>query len=193
MATIVKPWVKSMQRWSWIITVLWMVIANIWKLFGFVCMLSPISIALLGRGKMHCARVCPRGSFIGTFTGKISRRRPKPRFMNTRTFRWILWGLMMGTFLTLIIHAIPYGIAVLGSTVLVFMEAATALAFISGILFTPRAWCTYCPSPQATYDHSLRKRDQASDVARLKVPDTLVSEVQTRRASRCQTRGCQRC
>jgi hypothetical protein len=25
------------------------------------------------------------------------------------------------------------------------METATALAFISGVLFTPRAWCTYCP------------------------------------------------
>jgi hypothetical protein len=33
----------------------------------------------------------------------------------------------------------------LGNTVLVFMEAATVLAFISGVLFTPRAWCTYCP------------------------------------------------
>ena len=83
-----KTWIGSIQGWSWIITILWMTIANIrrgtsacglgggfWKpfgLYGLVCMFTPIVIALCGRGKMHCARVCPRGSFIGLFTKKIS-------------------------------------------------------------------------------------------------------------------------
>ncbi|MDR2742879.1 MAG: hypothetical protein LBB98_12110 [Treponema sp.] len=52
---------------------------------------------------------------------------------------------MMGTFAILLIGAIPQGVYVLGNTVLVFMETATALGLISGILFTSRAWCTYCP------------------------------------------------
>jgi hypothetical protein len=141
-------WIKSIQGWSWIITIVWMVIANIWKpfgLYGFVCMFTPIVIALSGRGKMHCARVCPRGSFIKTFTKRISLGLPKPAFMNSRPFRWALWGIMMGTFFALLIWSIPRGIYVLGNTVLVFMETATALAFVSGILFTPRMWCTYCP------------------------------------------------
>jgi len=152
--TVTKPkittasWIKSIQGWSWIITIVWIVIANIWKpfgLYGFVCMFTPIIIALSGRGKMHCARICPRGSFIKTFTKKISLGLPKPAFLTTSTFRWILWALMMGTFISLIIYSIPRGVYFLGNTVLVFMEVATALAFISGILFTPRAWCTYCP------------------------------------------------
>jgi hypothetical protein len=152
--TVTKPkggtanWIKSIQGWSWIITIIWMTIANIWKpfgLYGFVCMFTPIVIALSGRGKMHCARICPRGSFIKTFTKKISLGLPRPAFMAQRSFRWILWGLMMGTFIGLIIYSIPKGLYFLGNTILVFMEAATALAFISGILFTPRAWCTYCP------------------------------------------------
>jgi hypothetical protein len=143
-----KNWIPSIQGWSWIITIIWMVIANIWKpfgLYGFVCMFTPVIIALSGRGKMHCARICPRGSFIRTFTGKISLGLPKPAFLKTNTFRWILWALMMGTFISLIIYSIPRGVYFLGNTVLIFMEAATALAFISGVLFTPRAWCTYCP------------------------------------------------
>ena len=44
-----KRWIPSLQRWSWIITIVWMTIANIWKpfgLFGFVCMFTPIIIAL---------------------------------------------------------------------------------------------------------------------------------------------------
>jgi hypothetical protein len=141
-------WIKSIQGWSWIITLLWMTIANIWKpfgLFGFACMFTPVIIALSGRGKMHCARVCPRGSLIRTFTKKISLGLRRPAFMNTHVFRWSLWGLMMGTFITVILYSIPRGIYFLGNSVLIFMEAATILALISGILFTPRAWCTYCP------------------------------------------------
>jgi hypothetical protein len=143
-----KNWIPSIQRWSWIITLAWMTVANIWKpfgLFGFACMFTPIIIALSGRGKMHCARVCPRGSFIAVFTKKISLGLHRPGFTKTRAFRWVLWGLMMGTFFYLLIRTIPQGVYVLGNTVLIFMEVATALAFISGILFTPRAWCTYCP------------------------------------------------
>jgi hypothetical protein len=143
-----KPWIKSIQGWSWIITIVWITIANIWKpfgLYGFVCMFTPIVIALSGRGKMHCARVCPRGSFIATFTKPISLHLPKPAFMNRTFFRWIIWAAMMGTFITLIIYSIPRGVAFLGNTVLVFMEIATALAFLFGILFSPRAWCTVCP------------------------------------------------
>ena len=143
-----KTWIGSIQGWSWIITILWMTIANVWKpfgLYGLVCMFTPIVIALLGRGKMHCARVCPRGSFIGLFTKRISIGLKKPAFMRTRAFQWVLWGVMMGTFAFLMVWAIPKGIYVLGNTILVFMEAATALALLFGILFTPRAWCTVCP------------------------------------------------
>jgi hypothetical protein len=143
-----SKWIKNIQGWSWIITILWITIANIWKpfgLYGLVCMFTPIVIALSGRGKMHCARVCPRGSFIGHFTKKISLGLPKPRFMATRAFHWGLWGAMMGTFLCLVIYSAPQGIYVLGNTILIFMEIATALAFLFGVLFTPRAWCTVCP------------------------------------------------
>jgi hypothetical protein len=143
-----KPWIKNIQSWSWIITIVWMTIANIWKpfgLYGLVCMFTPIIIALSGRGKMHCARVCPRGSFIALFTKRISLGKQKPAFMKTRIFHWILWGVMMGTFLVLIIYSIPRGVYVLGGNILVFMEFATGLAVLFGILFAPRAWCTVCP------------------------------------------------
>jgi hypothetical protein len=143
-----KKWIKSIQGWSWIITIVWMTIANIWKpfgLYGLVCMFTPIVVALSGRGKMSCARICPRGSFIGKFTKPFSRGLQRPAFMNTRAFRMCLWAVMMGTFLGLVIYAVPKGVTVLGNTILIFMETATAIAFIFGILFTPRSWCTVCP------------------------------------------------
>jgi hypothetical protein len=143
-----KKWIGSIQGWSWIITIIWMTIANIWHpfgLYGLVCMFTPIVIALSGRGKMHCARVCPRGSFIALFTKKISLGLKKPGFMSSRAFRWALWGVMMGSFATLIVWAAPKGVYTLGFTILVFMEVATGLAFVFGILFSPRSWCTVCP------------------------------------------------
>lgn len=143
-----KSWIKSIQGWSWIITIIWMTIANIWKpfgLFGFVCMFTPVIVALSGRGKMYCARVCPRGSFIGFFTRKISIGLKRPKFIKTKTFCWILLCVMMGNFTLLIVRAAPEGIDVLGSTILIFMEIATALGFLFGVIFTPRSWCTICP------------------------------------------------
>jgi hypothetical protein len=143
-----RPWIRSVQGWSWVITIAWMAVANIWKpfgLFGFVCMASPIGLVLLGFGKMHCARVCPRGSLIGRLTARLSLGLKKPVWMATRGFHWLLWGLMMGSFLVALVVAVPQGVAVLGNTVLIFMEVATGIAILFGVLFQPRAWCTVCP------------------------------------------------
>lgn len=143
-----KRWIPSLQRWSWIITIAWMTIANIWKpfgLFGFVCMFTPIIIALSGRGKMHCARVCPRGSLIGRIGGLVNFGLPIPELFHTRGFRFAVWACMMGSFAVMLALVIPKGVYALGNAVLVFMETATALALLTGILFRPRTWCTICP------------------------------------------------
>lgn len=143
-----KRWIQSQQKWTWIITILWMLIANIWPpfgLYGFVCMFTPIIIALSGRGKMSCARICPRGAFIGKFTPIFSRKKVMPTWMHTRKFRFILWTVMMGSFICLMFWAAPKGVYTLGKAVLYFMEAATLIAFFTGIIFKPRSWCTVCP------------------------------------------------
>jgi hypothetical protein len=128
-----KPWIKSIQDWSWIITIVWMTIANIWKpfgLYGFVCMFTPIILALAGYGKMSCARICPRGSLIAVVTKKISLGLKRPKVTFAKWFHWLLWGAMMGAFAVLMVWAIPQGVSVLGNTVLIFMETATGLALL---------------------------------------------------------------
>jgi hypothetical protein len=150
-----KVWPASWQGWSWIITIVWMTIANLWHpfgLYGLVCMFTPIIIALSGRGKMSCARICPRGSFIGLFTWPFKFFSLKrPTLFGKKGFKFFLWALMMGSFAGLMIWVIPKGdIYQIGFTILVFMEVATALAVLFGILFTPRAWCTVCPMGTTT-------------------------------------------
>jgi len=145
-----KRWSASWQGWSWIITITWMTIANFWHpfgLYGLVCMFTPIIIALLGYGKMSCARICPRGSFLGLAARPFaffSLKRPAITYK--KGFKFFLWALMMGSFIGLMIWIIPKGdINRIGFTILVFMETATAIGLICGILFTPRMWCTICP------------------------------------------------
>jgi len=58
---------------------------------------------------------------------------------------------MMGSFIGLMIWVVPKGdIDRIGFTILVFMETATAIGLICGILFTPRMWCTICPMGTTT-------------------------------------------
>lgn len=143
-----KKWIRSQQKWTWIITIIWMLIANIWPpfgLYGFICMFTPIIIALSGRGKMSCARICPRGSFIGKFTPAFSRKKVMPTWVHTKRFKFLLWAIMMGSFIGLMFWAAPKGVYTLGKTVLYFMEVATLIAFLTGLIFKPRSWCTVCP------------------------------------------------
>jgi hypothetical protein len=150
-----KRWPASWQGWSWIITIAWMTIANFWHpfgLYGLVCMFTPIIIALSGRGKMSCARICPRGSFIALVTRPFAFFSLKhPALFRKKVFRFFLWSLMMGSFFSLMIWVIPQGsIDQIGFTILVFMEISTALAILTGILFTPRSWCIFCPMGTTT-------------------------------------------
>lgn len=114
-------------------------------LFGFVCMFTPIIVAVSGRGKMHCARICPRGSLIGKIGGIVNLGLKRPKLYAKKWFRPLLWAIMMGSFAVMLIFVIPQGIETLGFSVLIFMEIATVLAILNGILFTPRRWCTICP------------------------------------------------
>jgi hypothetical protein len=68
-----------------------------------------------------------------------------PSWIRSKRFRFALWAVMMGSFIGLMIWAIPKGVYITGRTVLYFMETATVLAFLTGVIFHPRSWCTICP------------------------------------------------
>jgi hypothetical protein len=75
----------------------------------------------------------------------------RPALFGTKGFKFFLWALMMGSLVALMVWVIPTGdIYRIGFTILVFMEVATALALLFGILFSPRTWCTICPMDTTT-------------------------------------------
>lgn len=64
--------------------------------------------------------------------------------MLTEKFKTTVWAIMMGSFIVMHIIVVPKAIYAAENTVLVFMKIATGVAFLSGIVFNPSAWCTYC-------------------------------------------------
>lgn len=143
---------KSHLSWSWILIVgfFGLSIINIWfGLFGFVCMGMPVYHALRGRGKIHCSKYCPRGSFLGKFLAKVSLNNTLPSFMRTKAFKNILLIFMLSMFSFSLIHShfVPIKIAM---ALFRLMLASFIVGIVMGIFFKPRSWCQVCPMGHGT-------------------------------------------
>ena len=144
--------VKSHMEWSWIIIVSFFVLSIIdmrFGLFGLVCMTAPMYHALKGRGKIHCSKYCPRGSFLGKFLPYVSQNKTLPKFMRTKKFKHFMLLLMVTMLSISLYHAglHPYRIA---KSLFRFMFASFLVGTIMGIFFKPRSWCQICPMGHAT-------------------------------------------
>jgi hypothetical protein len=146
---------KSHMSWSWIFMVLFITLSIIdirFGLFGFVCIGTPIYHALRGRGKIHCAKYCPRGSLLGKFLKSISLDNNLPKSFKTRTVKNGLILLMLTMFSISMYHAFhqPNIIKAVGFGVFRLMTASLALGVIMGVIFKPRSWCQVCPMGHGT-------------------------------------------
>jgi len=96
------------------------------------------------RGRFYCGWLCPMGAFHERFMSKLSLNKPIPSLFKTRSFRWIVFVLMMGFMTSRLIGnwGDPVGTAGVFRTMwIVSMSIAIGLGFY----FKPRAWCTICP------------------------------------------------
>lgn len=146
---------KSHQSWSWILLVSFIILSILdirFGLLGFVCIGAPIYHALRGRGKIHCSKYCPRGSFLGKFLQNISLENNLPSSLKTKKAKNILLILMMIMFSISIYHGLhePNVIKAVAFGVFRLMIASLALGMMMGILFKPRSWCQVCPMGHGT-------------------------------------------
>ena len=81
------------KRWYdflWIWTIIYFVLGFFNILFawlGMIDFLVPLFIALFGGSKAFCNRYCGRGQLLAR-CGKCSRRKPAPRWLSSRWFRY---------------------------------------------------------------------------------------------------------
>ncbi|RKD31570.1 4Fe-4S binding protein [Thermohalobacter berrensis] len=159
---------KSHMSWSWIIMVSFLLLGILdirFGIFGFVCMGAPIYHAIRGRGKVHCAKYCPRGSLLGKFLARISLQNSLPKWMRTKTFKNILLTLMITVFSISLYHA-GWNFKRIAFSVFRFMSMSLAIGIIMGVIYKPRSWCQVCPMGHAT---GLIKKAQDSKIQNKKL------------------------
>ncbi len=130
---------------------LWIVLVTIalgWRYpwLGFsvpIVMLSGL-IGSLFNGRFVCGNLCPRGSFYDRLLPGVSRNRPIPTWLRSRTLRWGLVALLMGLMVVRILED-PGDPMHWGRVFWLMCVVTTALGTILAVLIHPRTWCAFCP------------------------------------------------
>ena len=149
------------MKWSWFLMVLFLTLSILdfrFGLFGFVCMGAPLYHALRGRGKIHCAKYCPRGSLLGSFLKKLSLNNTAPKFLFTKKFKNALLIFMLSVFAFAMYHT-GGEIHKIAFAMFRFMTTSLILGIVMGIVFKPRSWCGVCPMGHGTVliDQQMKK------------------------------------
>lgn len=142
----------SHMKWSWLFMILFLTLSILdfrFGLFGFVCMGAPLYHALRGRGKIHCAKYCPRGSLLGIFLKKVSFNNTTPKFLLTKKFKNGLLVVMLSVFSYAMYHT-GGEINKIAFAMFRFMTTSLILGIIMGIVYKPRSWCGVCPMGHGT-------------------------------------------
>jgi len=96
------------------------------------------------RGRWFCGNLCPRGSFVDFWLGPISRKVKIPSVLQSMWLRVPLFFILMG-FLVFRIIQTEGMVDKVGMVFVTLCIMTTAASILFGILFSPRAWCTFCP------------------------------------------------
>jgi len=143
--------VKSHQGWSYVIIIAFFILGIIdirFGILGIVCMGAPLYHAFRGRGKIHCSKYCPRGSFLGKFLSKISLGHTLPKWLRTKKAKNIILLIMMTVFTSVLTFAtINHGFhfVVISKVFYRFMLMSFIVGIVIGIVYKPRSWCQICP------------------------------------------------
>ncbi|WP_273322723.1 4Fe-4S ferredoxin [Vallitalea guaymasensis] len=142
---------KGHQGWSYIIIISFFILGIIdmrFGILGIVCMGAPIYHAIRGRGKIHCSKYCPRGSFLGKFLRRISLGHTLPKWLRTNKAKNIILTIMLSVFSIVLTYAIVnhgFHFLVIAKVFYRFMLMSFIVGIVIGIVFKPRSWCQICP------------------------------------------------
>ncbi|MEG2288316.1 MAG: 4Fe-4S binding protein [Clostridium sp.] len=96
---------KSPWEYMWIMTILYLLLGLFNILFawlGLLCFIIPLIISLSKGNKSYCNKYCGRGQLLNLLGNnlKLSRKKPMPKFLKTKYFRY---GFMI-FFLTMFLN-----------------------------------------------------------------------------------------
>lgn len=111
---------------------------------AIICMLAPVLIALMGKGRYWCGNYCPRGNFYDHVIRKISPGKRIPRFLKSMGFRIFMIAFIMLNFGIGIYKnwGNLYGIGFVFYKIIVI---TSLVGIILGVIYNQRTWCNFCP------------------------------------------------
>jgi polyferredoxin len=94
--------------------------------------------------RVVCGGFCPRGSFLDTWFKPLGGSARVPKLLTRPAFRWSLLAVLF-SFLILQLTTDVGSAAHWGTVFWRVCLVTSAIALIVGVLFRPRAWCSFCP------------------------------------------------
>jgi polyferredoxin len=130
----------------WIILLIYIVVGWFFPIVSWValvCMVGPVLMATF-RGRYWCGNICPRGNFYSNVIARISRNKRIPNWLRSNGFRTFMLAFIM------LMFAVQFYFswgdwAAMGSVFWRLIVATTIVGIVLGVIYSPRAWCTFCP------------------------------------------------
>jgi|GEM_PF-965102 len=147
-----KPNITKIQMVSWIMVPI-ISLGGLW--YHKLGLIMPVMLMFLlvlsfFKGRFWCGNLCPRGAFLEMFIKPLSFYGKIPDLYKSKYFRLLVVTVFM-TIFTLRTKA-AFGawstVEALDRWGLVFATlclVTTIIAVILGVLYSPRAWCSFCP------------------------------------------------
>jgi len=147
-----KANINTIQRFSWAIVPL-ISLGGLWyHKIGLIMPVMLVGLLILSffRGRFWCGNLCPRGAFLEIFIKPLSFYGKIPELFKSKYFRLAVVTVFMTVF-TLRTKA-AFGAWTMmeafdrwGLVFAMLCLVTTIIAVILGVLYSPRAWCSFCP------------------------------------------------
>ena len=129
----------------WILLV-YLVVGAIWPVVGliaFICMIGPVTVSIF-KGRFWCGNICPRGSYYDKLISRFSRNRRIPSFLRSVPFR-VFMVMFIFTMFGIQMYFAWGDWNAIGKVFWNIIFVTTIVGTVLGIVYSPRAWCTFCP------------------------------------------------
>jgi polyferredoxin len=109
-----------------------------------IAMMTFLLILAFFKKRYWCWNLCPRGAFLDLVVGPLSKNKKIPKFFFDNRFRIAVFAALI-SFLVIRILSTGGNLKAIGLIFVSMCLVTTILAFIMGLFFSKRAWCSLCP------------------------------------------------
>ena len=158
------------------ILLLFLAVGYFYPWVGFlalICMIGPVVMAMK-RGRYWCGHYCPRGNLYDAWISRFTRQKSIPPSLRSKGFRIFMILLIFAMF-GVQMHEAWGDLAKMGAVFLRIILLTTIVGIVVGVVYRPRAWCSFCPMGTMAAWAAPKKNPYPSGFAHLTVNASCVN------------------